>query len=176
MSIARVGVDIERAGSVLRFVDAVVVDAVGLGPEQGVVAVVEQGDGKAAAEVGDARDGPAFGGAIGDAEEAVEGKFVGIADDKVMLHVEGGERVAERGIGRIDFFAGVGGLVHGFAEGIAGEHLQASAGVAQAEFAGVVVGVADGGLVGVAAEVGAERSAGAVAVLSGGGGEDVAFA
>src|SRR3984957_19020227 len=176
MSVARVGVDIERAGRVLRFVDAVVVDSVGLSSEQGVVAVVEKSYGKAAAEVGDAGDGPAFGGAVGDAEEAIEGKFVGVADNEVMLYIESGECVAERGIDGIDFFADVGGLIHGFAEGIAGKHLQAAAGVAEAEFEGVVIGVADGGLIGIAAEVGAERSAGSVDGLAGSRGEDVALA
>src|SRR5271163_3492828 len=58
LAVARIVVQREVPGNVLRFVDAIVVDAVGLRSQQGVVAVVEQGHGKTAAEMRDTRNRP----------------------------------------------------------------------------------------------------------------------
>ena len=51
----------ERTAVVIRQVDTEIVDAVGLGADQRVVAVVEKRDRKAAAEMRDAGKFPAFG-------------------------------------------------------------------------------------------------------------------
>src|SRR5580692_4707656 len=64
--------------------------AVGVGSEQGIVAIVEQGHGKTAAEVGDAGDRPTLCPAVGDTRQMFEGKFAGIAHYEIVLHVEGG--------------------------------------------------------------------------------------
>ncbi len=110
--------------------------------------------------MGDAGDRPTLCPAVGNAEQMFEGKLVGVAHYEVVLYVEGGQSAAERGIDWVHFFAHVRRLIDGFAEGVAGEQLQALAGVAEAEFQRVVVGIADRGLIGIAAEIRAQRSAG----------------
>jgi hypothetical protein len=80
----------QRARRVLRFIDAIVVDAVRLGPQQRIIAVVEQSHRKTAAVVRDAGDRPAAGPPIRNAEEMCEGKLVRVAHDEVVLYVEGG--------------------------------------------------------------------------------------
>src|SRR5208282_123088 len=65
LPVARIGIQIERSGRVLRFVNSVVIDAVWLRAEQGVVAVVEQRHREAAAEMSDPGNRPAAGPAIG---------------------------------------------------------------------------------------------------------------
>ena len=67
---------------------------------------------------------------------------------------------------RIHFFADIRRLVEGFAVGVGGGELEASAGVTGAELEGVVVGMSDIRLQRVAAEVGTERPAGAVHLAS----------
>ncbi len=163
------------AAAVVGLVDAAVVDAVGIGPDQRVVSVVDHGDGKSAGEAGDAGERPSAGEAIG-AEELVEGQLILVAEDEVVLHVEGRERVAERRVEGVDLFADVGRLVQRFAVGVGGGELEAAAGVAGAEFERVVVGVADVGLQRVAAEVGSERAAGSVDLAAADGEVDGVFA
>ena len=92
------------------------------------------------------------------AQKSVKRQLVLIADDKVLLDVERGDRVAERRVERVDFFGGVGGLVERFAVGVGGGKLEPPAGVPRAEFERIVVGVADGGLLRIAAKVGPERT------------------
>ena len=95
-------------------------------------------------------------------EEAFKRNLVAVAHDKVVLHIEGGQGLAERGIERIDLFAEVRRLILGFAEGVSGQHIQAFAGVAQGDLQSVVIGVADGGLIGIAAEIRSQRPSRAV--------------
>src|SRR5580658_890492 len=89
-AVAGIAVEGEPTRNILRFIDTVVVDAVGFGSEQGIVAIVEQGHGKTAAEVGDAGDRPTLCPAVGDTRQMFEGKFAGIAHYEIVLHVEGG--------------------------------------------------------------------------------------
>src|ERR1700733_5057912 len=97
----------KRSGRVLRFVDAVVVDAVGLCAQQRGIGVVEQRDGKAAAEVGDAGKRPSLCPAVGGAEQMFDGKIPGVAHDKVVGHVEGGQSPAQGGINGVYLLANV---------------------------------------------------------------------
>src|SRR5271163_534940 len=100
----------------------------------------------------------------------LDGQLIVVAHDEVVFHIKRGQRFAERGIERIYGFAQVRSLVLRFAEGVSGEHGEASGGVAQSDLQCVVVRVADGGLIGIAAEVRAERAASAVENLARGGG------
>src|SRR5580693_3201776 len=120
--------------------------------------------------MGDAGKFPAARPGVRCMEELSKGKLVVVADDEIVFHVKRRERFAKRGIERIDGFAEVGRLVLGFAEGVAGEHGEAPGGVAQSDLERVVTGVAGRRLIGVAAEIRAERPARAVENLAGGGG------
>src|ERR1700678_2146569 len=132
-SIARIGIQMQRSRGVLRLIHTKVVDAIGLGSQQRVVAVVEQRHRKTAAEMSDTGNRPAFCATVGSLEQTVEGKFVGVADHEVVLHVECRQSTAQPRIDRINCFADVGGLIDRFAVGVAGEQLQALAGMAKAE-------------------------------------------
>src|SRR5271170_3116163 len=109
--------------------------------------------------MGDAGKFPAAGPGVGGAKELFERKLVVVADDEIVFHIEGGERFTKSGIERVDGFAEVRRLVLRFAEGVTGEDGEAPGAVAQSDLQRVVIGVADGGLVGVAAEVRAQWSA-----------------
>jgi len=91
-------------------VNAAVVDAVRIGSNEGVIAVIDHGDGKPAGDMSNAGDGPASGEAAG-LEELIEGQLVLVADDEVVFHIESGEAVAQRRVEGIDLFADVGRLV-----------------------------------------------------------------
>src|ERR1700723_623457 len=106
----------------------------------------------------------------------LQGKLVGVAHHKVFFHGERGKAIAEPGIDRVYFFAHIGRLIDRFAESVAGKQLQALTRVAKADLQSIVVGIANRGLVGIAAKIGAERSASPVHGLSCGRREDVALA
>src|SRR5208282_3138518 len=159
ISVARVRIQMERPGGELGLVHAVVIDAVWLRAQQGVVSVIDQRHRKAAAESRDARNLPALRPSVRGVEKAFNGKLVVVTYDEVVLHVERRESSAKSGIDGIDLFPHVRRLVYGLAERVGGEELQTPAGVAQAHFERVVIRIANRGLVRVAAEIRPQRSA-----------------
>src|SRR5580658_2851383 len=136
LSIAWIGIQIERSGCELRLVYAIVVDAVRLRAQQGIVAVVEQGDRKTAAEMSDAGNGPTLRPTVGNGKQAIERELPGITHHKVVRDVESRQSPAERGIDGIHFLADAGRLIDRFAECITSKYLQSFAGMAKAEFEG----------------------------------------
>src|SRR5271168_1252915 len=76
-----------------------------------------------------------------------------MTQDKVLFHVEGRKRVAERRIEWIDLFTDVGRLVQRLAVGVCRREFEPPSTVARAQFKGVVVGMPNGGLKGIATKV-----------------------
>ena len=59
-SVARIVIQIESASQVVRLINAIIVDAVRFGPEQRIVAVVDERHGKSSAEMGDSGNFPSL--------------------------------------------------------------------------------------------------------------------
>ena len=104
--LARVLVQAKRAATVIGFVDAGVIDPVGIGPNQRIVSVVDHGDGETTGKMTDARKRPSLGHAIG-MKPLIEGELVFVTDDNVVLHIEGRDGVAGSGIEGVDLFADI---------------------------------------------------------------------
>jgi hypothetical protein len=104
------------------------------------------------------------------------GELVAVADDEIVSNIERGQRPAQGRIQRIHLFAQTGGLIERFAERICGQQLQRSARVAECHLQGVVVGVADGGLQGIASKIWSQRPSGPVDHPVRCCGENIAFA
>lgn len=119
-----IAAQVQRGSVVIRLIDAAVIHAVRIGPDQRVVAVVDHGHGKTAGEARNAGKGPAIRQPAG-VKPPIEGKLVFVAHDKIMLHIERRQRIAERRVEGIDLFPDVRRLIHRFAEGIGGGKLQA---------------------------------------------------
>src|SRR5580704_8464038 len=91
--------------------------------------------------------------------KAVEGQLKFIAENEVVFYVEGRQRIAECGIERVDLLADIGGLINRLAVGVGRGELEPAAGVAGAEFKGVIVRMADCRLQPITAETRPERPA-----------------
>ena len=111
LAVTRVVIQCEPTRSVLRFVDAIVVHPVRFRAQQGIVAVIVERDGKSSTEAGNPGNRPALGPAVGSAEKSIEGELVVVAHHEVLLHVEGGKSLAQRGIDRVDLFSKIGSLI-----------------------------------------------------------------
>jgi hypothetical protein len=79
--------------------------------------------------------------------------LIAVTHHEIVLHIKGGQRFAERRLERIHLFADVGRLILGFAKRVCRQHIQPLAVMAQRDLQRIVVGIAHGGLVGVASEV-----------------------
>ncbi len=166
-AVAAIGVDVERAGEILRRVEEIVVGSVAEGAEEGVVGVIEEGDGKAGGEAGDAGEAPLFGEAIAFVQESRYGERPVVAGDEVVFEIPGGDGAALSGIDGVELLAEAGALVDGFGVGVTEEELRAVALVAEGGFEGVVVGGGDGLIGGVFTIVGALTYASSLHCLSG---------
>ena len=105
-------------------VDAIVVDSVWYGPEQGCVVVVVKSHRKPGCEPGQARNRPPFGPAVLAPEEIVDRQPVPVARHKIVTHVEGGKSPTQPWIERIYCFSQTGRLVERLAVRIANHELQ----------------------------------------------------
>ncbi len=85
----RVSIDSKIAREHDRGVNAVVIDAVGNGAEQGAVRVVVESDGQAGGEVRNPGDFPALRPTVGGAKEILKWNPVVVADDKVLPDIKG---------------------------------------------------------------------------------------
>src|ERR1700728_199468 len=116
-------IQIERTPGVVGFIYAEVVDAVRLGSDQGIVAIVDEGDGKSRAEMGNAREFPALRPSVRGVEEALARKLITVAGDKVMPHIKRGQAFAECGVERIDCLPYIRRLILRFGIGVSGKHV-----------------------------------------------------
>ena len=82
-----------------------------------------------------------------------ERQLVTVADDKVMSYVELGKRPAIVGIERVDRIAEGRGIIQGFGPGIGCQEPEISDLLLQAGLQGVVVGIGNRGLPGIAGEI-----------------------
>ena len=89
----------------MRGVDQVVVGSIAERTEQGVVGIVEQGDGKTGGEARYTGEAPVVGKDGGTAAEAIEGKGDGVAGNQVVFEVPCGDGAALAGIDWIELLA-----------------------------------------------------------------------
>ena len=150
--LARVLVQAKWAAAVIGFVDAGIIDPVGIGPNQRIVSVVDHGDRETTGKMTDARKRPSLGHAIG-MKPLIERELVFVTDDNIVLHIEGGEAIAERGIEGVDLLADVRGLVHRPAVGVGGRELEPPTGMAGAQLESIVIGGANRRLQRIAAKI-----------------------
>src|SRR5690242_7023290 len=158
-SVARIVVDAQRTGRVVGAIEAAIVDAVRETAFEGAIAIARDGDGKTGGGAGDAGDGPAAEG-----EPEVVGGHQAVAD------IPRGEGAAQTEVEGIDGIGEARRLIDRLAEGIREQQFEAAAGMAQAGLEGIVIRVADAGVVIVVGEVGAEPYPGAREHAAGGGG------
>src|SRR5271165_1995384 len=162
LAVARIVVQFECARSVLRLIDAVVVHAIRFGSQQGIVAEVVKRDRKTSAETRDPGNRPALYPAVGRTKKVIERQLIVITHHKILLHIKGRQRLAERRIDGIDFFAKIGSLIERLSAGVTAKNLQMAAAMTQGNFERVVIGISDCSLVGVAAKIRAQRPAGSI--------------
>jgi hypothetical protein len=93
-------IDVQRLTVLVGFVDAEIVDAVGLGAEQGIVAEVDQSHRKTRTQVRAAGKFPARRQPVGNAEKTREREQIVVADDEVVFDVERRECFASRRISK----------------------------------------------------------------------------
>ena len=151
----------ERAAVVVRFIDAAVVNAVGISPNERVIAIVDHRDGKAAGKMSNAGEHPFTAEAVG-MEDAIEWQLIFITQNKIMLHIKRGQSITKCGMEWIDFLADVGRLVHGFAISICSKKFQPPTGMARAELERSVICMANVRLERIAAEIRSKRAASTV--------------
>ena len=118
---ARVMVDVQRAqtGIVVREIDADAVDAIVLDLHEGIVSEALKGHGQTGGVAGHAGNRPALGETIGKMEEFFDGQLIVVAEDEVVLQIEGRDGVFLAEIERIDLLLNAGSPVHRFAVGVA---------------------------------------------------------
>src|SRR5271156_4885547 len=92
----------KRPAAIIWLIDAKIVDAVRLGPEQRIIAVVHQRDRKSRTEARNPGKLPSLRQTIIGVEQALERDLIAVADYKVVCHVERGECTAERRVQGID--------------------------------------------------------------------------
>ena len=112
-------IESERAGRKVGVIHTVVVDAIWLGPEQRIVSIIDQGDRETRTEMCNPGELPSLRPAVCGAEDTFRGNFVVVARDEVVLDVKRRKSIAQRRVDGIDLLSDVGGLIDGFAEGVA---------------------------------------------------------